>query len=260
MKSVITAAAIAAILLAGCGGNDEGSVHERELILYCGAGLRPPVDEMVEIFSREHGVRMVIDYAGSEVLLSKIGLVRKGDVYLPGDSHYVDQAAAGDMVLTRHTVCWFVPTILTAKGNPKGIAGLRDLLAPGVRLGLGDPAACAIGRKTKKIFEKNGIPWEEVLENLDYQSLTVNELGMQIQAGSLDAVIVWDAIAHYYDRHGEEIPIPPEQNVISTVDIAVLGFTQNREEAEAFAAFAASERGRTVLAKHKYRIDPPGGK
>ncbi|MCD6395181.1 MAG: hypothetical protein J7M40_16980 [Planctomycetes bacterium] len=30
---------------------------------------------------------------------------------------------------------------------------------------------------------------------------------MQIYAGALDAVIVWDAIARYYDDHGEVAPI-----------------------------------------------------
>jgi hypothetical protein len=45
--------------------------------------------------------------------------------------------------------------------------------------------------------------------------MTVNELGMQIQADSLDAVIVWDAIAGYYSKHGTEVAIPPERNIIS---------------------------------------------
>jgi len=255
MKFVFLAAALIAAALPGCGGASPG----REILLYCGAGLRPPVDEMVEVFSREQGVRVVVDYAGSEVLLSKIKLTRKGDVYLPGDSHYVDQAAAGDMVLSRRTVCYFVPTILVQRDNPARIAGLGDLLAPGVRLGLGDPATCAIGRKSKKIFEKNGIAWEEVRANLTFQSLTVNELGMQIQAGSLDAVIVWDAVAHFFEEHGDDIAIPVGKNVISTVDIAVLDFADDRDAAAAFVEFVASQRGRAIFVKHNFRIEPPEG-
>ena len=80
---------------------------------------------------------------------------------------------------------------------------------------------------------------------------------MQIQARSLDAVIVWDAVARYYDRHGEEIPIPVEQNVISTVDIAVLTFAEDRDAAAEFVEFVTSDRGRAILAKHDYRIDAP---
>lgn len=256
-----TAAILSMLFFAGCGGEDsEGAPPAKDdLLLYCGAGIRPPAEELVETFEREHGIRMVVDYAGSEVLLSKINLVKKGDLYLPGDKHYVDQAAKEDMILFRDWVCFFVPTILVQKGNPKGIGGLEDLLAPGIRLGLGDAMACAIGRKTKKIFAKNNIAWERVEANLAYQSLTVNELGMQIQAGSLDAVIVWDAIARYYDGYGEEVPIPVEQNIISTVELGVLSFSENKQAAVDFMAFAQSDRGRGIFEKHNYTVDSPPG-
>lgn len=253
MRRLRLCLAVAAGLLLGC----SEPPAPRELFLFCGAGIRPPAAELAETFGRENGVRIVTDYAGSEVLLSKIKLVRRGDLYMPGDRHYVDLAAKEGFILSQESVCYFVPTILVQKGNPKSIEGLRDLLGPGVRLGLGDERACAIGRKSRKIFEKNGISWTHVERNLKFKSVTVNELGMQIQAGSLDAVIVWDAVAGYYADHGDEVPIPAEQNVISTVNVGVLGFTRHRPLAEKFVEFAASERGRAVFEKHGYRVDPP---
>jgi molybdate transport system substrate-binding protein len=194
------------------------------------------------------------------MLLSRIKLSRRGDLYMPGDKHYVDQAAEEGMIRTRKPVCYFVPTILVQKGNPKKIAGLGDLIRPGVKLGLGDTRACAIGRISKRIFEKNDICWADVEKNLSFQSLTVNELGMQIQAKSLDAAIVWDAIARYYAAHGQEVVIPTRQNIISTVEVGVLDFTQNEETARKFVDFAASERGRAIFKKHNYRVTPPGRK
>jgi molybdate transport system substrate-binding protein len=162
------------------------------------------------------------------------------------------------MILSQKSVCYFVPTILVQKGNPKNIGRLQDLLQPGLKLGLGDARTCAIGRTTKEVFAKNNIAREDVEKNLAFQSLTVNELGMQIQAGSLDAVIVWDAIARYYDEHGTEVPIPADQNVISTVDVGVLTFTKNRSLAEEFVEFAVSNRGQDIFAQHGYRTEPPG--
>jgi molybdate transport system substrate-binding protein len=176
---------------------------------------------------------------------------------MPGDKHYVDQAAQADMILSQRSVCYWVPTILVRKGNPKGIRGLKDLLKPGTKLGLGDPDACAIGRTSKKILEKNNIKWEDVEENLAFPSLTVNELGMQIQAKSLDAVIVWDAVAKYYSDYGDEILIPLEKNVISTIDIGVLKFTKHKELAEKFVDFVNSEAGKAILKKHRYSTETP---
>jgi molybdate transport system substrate-binding protein len=251
---------VIAVLLSGCKGEkpEKSDAGAKELLLYCGAGIRPPVQQIAETFEREHGVKIVTDYAGSEVLLSKIKLTRQGDLYMPGDEYYVDQAAAEGMILSQKSVCYFVPTILVQKGNPKNIGRLQDLLQPGLKLGLGDARTCAIGRTTKEVFAKNNIAREDVEKNLAFQSLTVNELGMQIQAGSLDAVIVWDAIARYYDEHGTEVPIPADQNVISTVDVGVLTFTKNRSLAEEFVEFAVSNRGQDIFAQHGYRTEPPG--
>jgi len=259
MKKIVAVGAIMAVMLSSCESKktEEPDSEAKELLLYCGAGIRPPADELVRTFEREHGVKIAVDYAGSEVLLSKIKLVRRGDLYMPGDKHYVEQADQEDMILSHRSVCYWVPTILVQKGNPKNIHGLQDLLKPRLKLGLGDAKACAIGRTTQQILAKNNILWDDIEKNLAFQSLTVNELGMQIQAKALDAVIVWDAMARYYSEYGDQIPIAPEKNVISTVDIGILTFTKHRELAEKFVDFVASEQGRGIFRKHNYNVDPP---
>jgi molybdate transport system substrate-binding protein len=256
----LTGLVLAAGLLLGCEKKqaEKHPTEKMELLLYCAAGIRPPVDELVETYRREHGVKIAIDYAGSEVLLSKIKVNRRGDLYLPGDKHYVEQAAQAGMILSRRPVFYWVPTILVQKGNPKKISGLEDLLKPGLKVGFGDASACAIGRTTRQLLGKNGIAWEDVKRNVAYQSLTVNELGMQIQADSLDAVIVWDAMARYYSEHGDQVSIAADKNIISAVDVGVLKFTKNKELAEEFVAFLTSERGKEIFEKHKYRTKPPG--
>ena len=250
---------ISIVLFFGCDSNDSGEEQskEKELLLYCGAGIRPPVDELVEAFRHKYGIKVVPDYAGSEVLLSKIKLLRRGDLYMPGDKHYVELAAREDMILSQRTVCYWVPTILVQKGNPKKIRELKDLLKPGIKLGLGNPAVCAIGRTSKQILAKNNISWKDVEKNLAYQSLTVNELGMQIQAKALDAVIVWDAMARYYSEYGDPVPVAAEKNVISTIDIGVLKFSRHKELAEKFVDFVTTEPGQKLVSKYGYRTKPP---
>jgi len=235
----------------------ENKAPKQQLLLFCAAGLRPAAAELIEAFRAEHGATVASDYAGQEVLLSKIRLAKEGDLFLPGENYYVDLAAEQGLVLSRKTVCYFVPAILVQKGNPKRIARLADVLAPGVRLGLGDARSCAVGRLCPSIFEKHGIRWEEVEQKVAFQSATVNELAMQIQAGSLDAVIVWDATARQYARHGDLVPIPLSQNVISTVDIAVLKSAANPALAEAFVELVVSDAGRRIFEKHGYQVAPP---
>ncbi|OHB76745.1 MAG: hypothetical protein A2Z25_02495 [Planctomycetes bacterium RBG_16_55_9] len=254
IRSVI-AFTLAAAVLAGCDRKDPSGTQE--LLLYCAAGIRPPAGDLIDAFSDEYGVKIVTDYAGSEVLLSKIKLAERGDLYMPGDAYYIEQADQAGLILSHHPVSYWIPTIFVQKGNPKGVHTLEDLLKPGLKVGLGDPNVCAIGKISWKIFAKNGISPQSMAHNLTFQSLTVNELGMQIQAKVLDAVIVWDAMARYYSQYGDQIPIPPDKNLISAVGIGVLKFTENRELAEKFVAFLISQRGRDIFAKHHYRTEPP---
>jgi len=230
-----------------------------KLMLFCGAGIQQPVAELAEAFSRKNHVHIEADYAGSEILLSRIKLNKKGDLYMPGDQSYVEMASQAGMIESTTVACYFVPAILTAKGNPKHITSLPDLIRSRIRIGLGDANACAIGRQSKRIFAHNNIPWAQVEKNLVFQSMTVNELGIQIQAGSLDAVIVWDAVANQYLDHGELVEIPPEQNIIATVPVGVLKFSEHKDLARKFAEFAASAEGKAIFLKHHYRVDPPAG-
>lgn len=224
-------------------------------LLYCGAGIKPPVAELVEQFRREHGVRIVCDYRGSEVLLSSVTLTGKGDLYMPGDVHYVELAEKGGLVASRKTVCYFVPVILVRRGNPKNVRTLEDLTRDDVKVGLGDPQFCAIGRTSSKIFEKNGIPEDNV--KVAFRSPTVNELGNHIELGSLDAVIIWGAVAAYVGDQGEIVRIPAEQNVVSTVAVGVLKSSRHPELAAKFVDFITSERGQEVFRKHHYTTNLP---
>ena len=227
------------------------------LTLYCGAGIRPPVAEVVEAFTADTGVTVRCDYAGSGVLLTRLRARPQGDLYMPGDVHYVDLAAKHNLVRSKHGVCYFVPVILVRKGNPKNIRTLKDLTRAGVRLGLGRPEACAIGRLVEKIFDKNRIDRDAVQKNLVFSSLTVNELGLQVKAGKLDATIVWDAVAAYYPDAAEPVAIPASQNIISRVAIGVLRSAKDTDLAERFVAFLTGPRARAIFRKHHYTIDPP---
>ena len=78
MWSVLVIAASSLVVTAGCGGEDTAP---HTLTVYAGAGLRPAVSELAEEFSRRNDIQVECDYAGSETLLSRIKLARRGDLY-----------------------------------------------------------------------------------------------------------------------------------------------------------------------------------
>jgi molybdate transport system substrate-binding protein len=236
-----------------------GDAPKGSLYLYAGAGLRPALDDLIAAFRRKTGTTVQCDYGGGGMIISRLRLSRQGDLFMPGDVWYVDLAADEGLVASKTTVCWLVPVVLVPKGNPRGIRGLADLAAPGVRLGLGDPKACQVGRASQQIFEKNHIKAAAVEANLVYSSPTVNELGVQVKLGHLDAAIVWDAVAAQYADSAEAIAIPPEENVVSQVAVAVLKSSKEPAAAKAFVEFLLSPEGQALFRKNGYRTEPPSG-
>jgi len=229
-----------------------GSLH-----LFCGAGIRPAVAEAIEAFEKDTGSTVRADYAGSGTLLSNLRASKRGDLYMPGESEYVDRAEGFGLVASRRNVCYFIPVILVPKDNPKGIKSLHDLAKPGLRLGLGNPDACAIGQTCVKLFEKNGVPLDAIEKNTKVKTLTGNELGIQVKIGQVDAAIVWDAIAAYYRDSADAIAIPPGKNLVSRVAISVLNSAADRGLAQRFVDFLLSEAGQAILKKHHYTTSIP---
>jgi molybdate transport system substrate-binding protein len=235
----------------------QGDETEKTLFLYSGGGLRLAVNECVDIFSRENDAKIECNYAGSGVLLNQVQVTKQGDLFMPGDAFYIDKVEPPGFIESKHKVCYFIPEILVRKGNPKNIESLEDLVKPGLRLGLGDSEVCAIGRTSVQIFEKNNINMEDVQKNTVFNSLTVGELGVQIEVGKVDAVIVWDSTAAHYADSGDTIKIPRDRNVVSTVAIALLGSSRNKELAGEFIDFVTSTRGQEIFRKHHFSTELP---
>jgi len=239
------------LLLAAVGCGKDESLH-----LYCGAGIRPAVDEVVQAFTAETGMKITTDYAGSGMLLSRIKASGRGDLYMPGDVHYVQQAQEMGLSKDPTSVCYFVPVILVPKGNPKQVRTLKDLLRDDIKIGLGDPRACAVGRLTERILKKNSIDADAILSRA-VTFVTVNELGLNVSLGTLDATVVWDATAAQYPDATEVVAIPIAQNIISEVGIGILNTSADSQGARAFINFVTGPKGRAIFKKHHYRIDPP---
>jgi len=231
------------------------------LMLYCGAGIRPAADVLIQEFEARYNVRINPTYAGSGRLLGQIAAHQTGDLFMPGAELYVAKAIEQGLGLreTKRIVAFFVPVIFVQKGNPKNIHSLHDLTRKGVRLGFGDERSCAVGKKTLKILEKNRIAYESLKDNVVYNSGTVNELGVAIQLGNVDAVILWDANARHFAEHGHIVAIPPEANIPSAIPIVVLNSSRHVEEARRFIEFVTCEEGQRILKERGYTVSLPEG-
>jgi len=236
----------------------KGVAGRRELLVLSGAGLRPAMDAIAEAYERRYGVRVRMSYAGAGVLLAQLSFSKRGDIYVPGELFYAEQAKRRGLVVDWKVACYFVPVIAVQKGNPKGIRTLADLGRPGVRVGLGDPKAMPAGIIAERILKRAGV-WERVKRNVVMRAGAIPTLGNALSLRTIDASIIWDAVARQFSEHVDVIPIPPKFNELVIVPVAVTKFAKDPEEARRFVEFATSEEGKRIFEEKGFTVRPPKG-
>lgn len=250
--SAITVALLLITLSAlGCPSQPQ---EAESIMVYSGAGMRKPMDEIGQVFQEKYSTQVHYNYAGSNALLSQMELTQEGDAYMPGATMYIEIATEKGYVDYQQPISYHIPIITVPKGNPASITCLEDLAKPGVKLVWGDPDVAAIGKTGVKILEKNGIydaAWANVIATLP----TMNEVMMQIAMGQADASINWwDTVKVVEDI--EVVEIPPEQNDIKVIPIGVTTFSENPETAKKFVDFCVSEEGKAIFEKHGFITYP----
>jgi len=224
------------------------------LLVYSGAGMRKPMDQIGDTFQKKYGTSVKYNYAGSQALLSQMEPTRMGDAYMPGATMYIEVAVKKGLVDYQQQICYHIPIITVPKGNPAHISSLEDLARPGVKLIFGDPKVAAIGKTGKKILEKDGI-YEKVWANMIATLPTMNEVMLQIALGQADASINWwDTVKSVKDI--EVIEIPREKNDIKIIPIGATTFTKQPEAARKFVDFCASAEGKGIFEQHGFIVYP----
>lgn len=228
------------------------------LFLYCGAGIRPAADDIKGRYEAETGIPVQITYAGSGCLLSMLTFAKSGDLYMPGEQYYTDQARQAGHLTDEKIAAYFSAVVMVQKDNPKGIESLADLAREDVRVGIGHPDSVACGLIAKKILE-NAAVWEDVNTNIDAQGCyggTAMELSNALVLNALDAAINWDAMAYPVRDKVEIMAIPREQNVEVPIPIGLLTFSKQPKAAREFTAYILSPAGQEAFRSHGYHTSP----
>ncbi len=243
---------IASLLIAtvmGCSSPKKKT--ENKLMLYCAAGMKHPISEIVKQYEKEYGVYVQMQYGGSGTLLSNIRVVKSGDLYLAADKSYIEKANEYGLIDEVMDVAHLTPVLLVKKGNPKNINSLNDLLQEGVKICIANPSAASVGRLTKKMLETTGM-WDKIQKNIKVQKPTVNDVANDVKIGSVDVGIVWDATGNQY-ADLQNIAVPEFKKYTQTVSLTVLKSTKDPTAALRFARYlTARDKGLAVFDKYNY--------
>lgn len=196
---VLSLTPLVSVFFASCGdGSDDGGKGGGEaknsLVMFCAAGMRKPVTEIAKQYEEETGVAVRLQFAGSGTLLSSLE-VAPADIYLAADSSYTGLARQKGLLAETMPVAFMRAGFGVPKANPMQISELADVKRDDLRFGIGNPEAASVGKLTRKVLSEEGL-WEEFEPEVQFP--TVNELANAIKLGTVDAVVLWDAVAAQY--------------------------------------------------------------
>lgn len=235
--------------------------EEKRILVYAGAASKPPTEEAAKAFEKKTGIKVDVIFGGSGYVLSQMMLSKKGDIYFPGSSDYMEVAKKKGAVIpeTEKIVVYLVPAINVQKGNPKNIKSLKDLARPGIKVVIANPEGVCVGAYAVEIIEKNFTPKEkeQFRKNIVGYAESCEKTATAISLKTADAVIGW-RVFHYWDPERiETIPLKPEQiERIGYIPIAISSYTKNRELAQKFIDFVLSEEGKRIFRKYHYFMTP----
>lgn len=219
------------------------------ILVYSGAGLKAPMQEIGRAFTQKYGIDVQYNYGGSGTLISQMNLTRKGDVFITGSTVEYNTAKNQSLVGPYQLIAYHVPVIAVQKGNPEKIMSLQDFARSGLNIALADANATAIGKAGTKMFRKYNIT-EAVEKNVVTRTPTINELTIFMNTGQADvALLTMDMIN---PEIMDAIPIPASDNVVLIIPVGITSFTENRESAEKFVNFVASEEGKAIFGKYGF--------
>ncbi|MBE7467404.1 MAG: molybdate ABC transporter substrate-binding protein [Planctomycetes bacterium] len=221
------------------------------LILYCAANMKNPVEEAARQYEQEYGVAVQLTYGGSGTLLSNLQVAGLGDLYLAADASYIALAREKNLVAEVLPLAKQHPVIAVAKGNPKKIASLDDLLRSDVRVALANPDAASIGKIAKRVLRETNQwePLEKAVQTRGVFKPTVMEVANDVKLGSVDAAIVYDSTARQFpDLEAVELPLFKPR--VEDVSLSILRFSKAPTAALRFARYLqAPEKGGAIFKK-----------
>jgi len=240
---------------------DRAGPTDRPLVVYAAPTSRLPLEAIAGDYERETGRRVELRFGPSEDILTKVRFpspAEPADLFIPADDSYVRQAREWGLAAESVPIARVRAVLLTARGNPKGIAGWPDLLRDGVRVAVPNPGA-AVGKLAREHLTRTG-RWDALRPHV-VDAGSVTEAANAAKGGGVDAAIVWDAVAsgpNYKDQ--TVLAVPELDGVEGRVEVAVL--TQSRDPAAArrLARYiTATDRGLAHFRGYGFRVTETAG-
>lgn len=238
MRTVrLAAAGLAALIaLTACGDEPAG---RSSVTVFAAASLTESFTTLGRQFeSANPGTTVAFNFAGSSALATQINEGAPADVFAsasPKNMEAVTGAGTPTTFVRNQLV------IAVAKGNPKGVAALTDLTAPGLKVAL-CAEAVPCGAAAETALEASGVKVTAVTLEQDVKAAL-----SKVKLGEVDAALVYRTDAKASAADVDAVEFPESEKAINDYPIVVLKNAANPGGAQKFVDYVLSADGIEVL-------------
>ena len=251
---LVLVAILSISILTACQGNssptteslaseDSLSLYDHSLMIYCGAGMTKPFEEITTAFKEETGCDLAVTYANAGQIQSQINTAQAGDLFIAGSSD--ELAPVKEVVTQSKDLVKHIPVLVTQKDNPKSISGIKDLANAEIRTVLGDADSTPIGKIANKALTDTGI-LNQV--NVIARTTTAPAIATALETDEADAGIIWKENAGKLSI----VDTTDLDTYIKTVPAATLSYCQDQEALMAFLDYLDSDEVKSIWTNYGY--------
>jgi molybdate transport system substrate-binding protein len=211
-----------------------------EVMVLCGGSMRGALEKIKAQYEKTSSDTILTTYGGSGELCAQIQHTGKGDIYICHDP-FMPWASDKGLISEWCTMASLDVVIIVPKGSTKGIKTLQDLAQPDLRLGIGNQIYSSSGQIVKHMFA--GLDYgAKILENVRVETKGHQQRCNDVVMGTLDAAIVWNAVAELYKTEVDIITIPETYvDAITSATYGVVDLTYTKVTAGMIKANKANE-------------------
>ncbi|MFD8702023.1 molybdate ABC transporter substrate-binding protein [Kitasatospora sp. NPDC059648] len=213
------------------------------ITVFAAASLKETFTELGKKFEAANpGTKVTFNFGGSSALATSINSGAPADVFAaasPATMKTVTDAggASGEpKTFVKNTL-----TIAVPKGNPKHLAGLKDLTGSGVKVAL-----CAkevpCGAAALTALKAAGVDLTPVTLEQDVKGALT-----KVELGEVDASLVYRTDVRADAAKLDGVDFPEADKAVNDYPIAALAKAPNKDGAAAFAAYIQSPEAKQVL-------------
>ncbi|AZM47436.1 molybdate ABC transporter substrate-binding protein [Streptomyces sp. WAC 06738] len=245
------AGAAALLALTACSDSDsdagsdpgKGGELSGEVTVFAAASLTESFEKLGAQFEKDHpGTKVTFSFGGSDALAASITGGAPADVFASASPTTMEIVTdAGAAAGTPETFVRNRLEIATLPGNPDGIASLKDLTDPDLKVVLCDETV-PCGSAAQKALDAGALKLTPVSYEEDVKSALT-----KVVLKEADAAVVYKTDVRAAGGTVEGVDFPESADAINDYPITLLEEAPNAAAAEAFVELVRSAAGQKVL-------------